>query len=1195
MKKFGCITFILLAIIIAVGGFVLSRSGVQTKMANSFLKDNFPDSSLKSIHIVPGSFTLNGLDLKLSDTANIKIENASGKFLTRALFAKSIEISELEIAGFAAEIKNETDVPAKPEEPLTREQKNRALTNPVTEGMPNYANTAAPLPERKKELPNWDVSILSAKADASLKLPDSSLIKSDIALKSFTAQKLVRVKSFDLEFASQISMQGLNDEKLLLRSTMVPANNASAVKIAIEREGKKLVQISGKIDAEYKHVDMQTQIDAESSDVINIIKQVPDFKLNLFAQNNFDLDFSRIKTNLLLKLDAKNLKEFYTQAAENPNYKFLHPHLHRIAPISELSLSNEIAAEYSDKELAIANCDIVLSLNKAQVLHVKNMSAFKLNTENISQIPDGKLLQADIPVLPVNIVNAFLNDNLELLGSDISASLIFSKSGDDFFLKTQTPVSAPNFKFARDGEILIADISPTLELDASYNPNAYNVHALLFANPNNDKQLTIEAKANSVEGEAVTATVVDNYGKTSIIQDRKMREINLLMDINGDMGAFIRKENGAGAINIIATAEAVLTPTNISVNALKTRLISQKSGEILSANLLSKISYDFGKSKTKISGKFLEIQSQNVPFDIVKPFVPNISAKDFSVKILAEADGPNDIRADAEIAATSFAFIKDKAYILRGLDASAIGRITLQPDIKNLAVSVSEMKFSDGGASALIAQGNVKFSYADGFKLLSAALKSNGNVPTILKQPSLEKFSNASNGSVRVESTFADEKFWALISLANVSPKTSGETADNISLETSLTFENSTPKKLTAMLKSESALGKTAARLTVQNDESVVADFVSPIIIVDDFEILARAFTNPFFKDGTMRPESAVPQGQKRLLRPNLPQEYGTPTSTTTPQTQAPQAAQIVQIPDTIAMWDFGKNLTFNVKVGSVKRLNSEIASNLIGSLELNSSEIKIPNFYGKIFGANSNAFSHLSFGDNQYVLKDTKISMTGLRIDQFLQPNSAGDKMLVGAFDINANLHGDSGDVRTLFNTLNGNAHITSKRGRLHIIDRGAPANAIGMNALKLGGALLGNSVRELGAIGELMELLSGMNYSDINIDIERGNDLDIFVKNAEINAEHLTLRTAGVLKHNPAIPFADQAIHFPVSIYTKRGTIGDLFAKVGLLQHSAEDSNIAQGPSFTISGTLSHPKNDLSEIISRAARNAVIRVNNN
>lgn len=1225
-KGCGCVCMAAIPAFFIAAGFVLTREGVQTDLANSMLAEKFPGSSVKRVRIVPGSASVGGLDLKLGDGRSLKLESLDGDFSTGALLAKSIEIGNLSARGIEFDMA---------EAPYSAQPAESARPGPDAAPAPRPgadAPKAAPKGKAETapfEFPDWSVSIAKAEADMRVTLPDSSTIESSLSLKSFSSEKIAYVKTMDLDLENRVRMAGLKGENVALKATMVRTNGASSLKLAVERDGRKLAQVSGRIDAGYRQIDAQTQINAETADIENIIKDAPDFKAHAFAETKISAAPFSLKTKLSARLDAQNLKNFYGHAAKNPNFKFIHAHLPFLEPIDDVALSSEVAAELSDGELSIANCDIVLSANGSRILQVKNASAFKLDPENISRIPDGELLEIAVPALPSKIVNAFLGEKIQLAGSDISAKFSFSKKGNEFLFGTIAPLSAPGLRLEVDGKSAVSGISPTLELNGGYAPAKARLSAKLAANPAAGGKLDAALDAE-LSGKDIAANLTLNGEPQAIFPELPLpkgmtlaanvkagvsggnleaeanarasapsgaaltaeisaategKNAKAKVKLGGDIAAVVADKSVPKTLKLAANADLLLDGDVAALENFKLQLVDDGAGTLLAASQTSQISYDIKKGEASFSGKIFEAESKNVPFAILKPFLGDVDARDFSLKLAASADKGGTLAVQAEAGLAGLAVLNGGNYALKDLDISLEAEAEAAPGFKSVSAKVPSLKVAQGGTALAVADMAATASLADGkLALKAASLNATGSIPKILSQPALEKFDNASNGSFEASAALKGDDLSATVTVQNVSPKSSTEATGKILLAAKAKLKDLVPQTISASLDSESAAGKSGVTAEADLAEDIRIILKAASITTDDFETLAAALTNPVFKDGEMRPESPDDgNGKKRILRPaSLPGMGDAKPSAPSGKTPAPEK-------DLKALWDFGKNLALSAEISEISRRGESLAKNLKGSLSVTPTEASVPSLEGEVFGAALDFSGRLAFTEERmYSLGGANASLKGLHVDKFMQPNSAGQKMFVGAFDISANLRGENASLKDLPQTLTGRASALSNGGVMHIMDRGSNIGAaaeVGSAVLKIGGSLLGNRVKELGAIGDLVGLLSEMNYSRISAEMERGEDLDIVLKGAEVRADRLMLRTAGVLKYNPELPFARQAIYFPVKVYAKKGRIEDLFSKIGLATGTGSDGEYADGPTFIINGTLSKPENNLFEIISNAA----------
>ncbi|MBQ6533538.1 MAG: hypothetical protein IJI37_00045, partial [Opitutales bacterium] len=85
------------------------------------------------------------------------------------------------------------------------------------------------------------------------------------------------------------------------------------------------------------------------------------------------------------------------------------------------------------------------------------------------------------------------------------------------------------------------------------------------------------------------------------------------------------------------------------------------------------------------------------------------------------------------------------------------------------------------------------------------------------------------------------------------------------------------------------------------------------------------------------------------------------------------------------------------------------------------------------------------------------------------------------------------------------------------------------------------------------------------------------------------------GKIYFDPGLPFSEQKLEIPVSIFVK-GSAKTLFEKIGYAKGESDAEGYYRGPSFTVEGTVSRPTNDLLDILTSATgavKNALEKIN--
>lgn len=92
---------------------------------------------------------------------------------------------------------------------------------------------------------------------------------------------------------------------------------------------------------------------------------------------------------------------------------------------------------------------------------------------------------------------------------------------------------------------------------------------------------------------------------------------------------------------------------------------------------------------------------------------------------------------------------------------------------------------------------------------------------------------------------------------------------------------------------------------------------------------------------------------------------------------------------------------------------------------------------------------------------------------------------MVSGVFNASGELNGSGNNMEHMLAYMTGNANITGKNGTLRLIDGKSTIGTVG-TALQIAGAFLGNRANEVGAIGDIIDMLKTLNYSTAAIAID-------------------------------------------------------------------------------------------------------------
>lgn len=1131
-KGCGCAAAAAACSLIA-GYFILTNSGLQTSIANSVLKDSFGGSSVGSVSIGLGGAEIKNLDFRGIDGASFTAESISAEYSLAALLSKTVEISNASVRG--AEFKMLPKAPAAPGAAPEASGGAAPSKGMAPSGVKTAKAPAEEAPEGARfRLPDLSLNIKSADAEAAVELADGSRIELGAQLKSFSARKLALVESADLKVSAGFRMAGLPPESLALAVTVVPSNGARSIKAALERGGKKLVQLSARADAEYSAAEIQARIAADSSDFANILRGAPDFKVDAFADASADAGLKNVRCKASIKADASALERISGA----------------LAPLKAVSLSGSVAAEKAGSGISIANAELVLSANGSQILNAKNADAFRLDAGDLSKIPDGDLASITVASLPPELVNAF-SGPVKIHCGPISARFTVSKRGRAFAISTDSPLTLPNLSVESGGKVVASRISPTLSLSGQTDLKEASASAELKANPDAGGNLSVSLSLDH-KASATDARLAVSGSPSALLPDAKLPQ--LLLE---------------------AAAGASYSGEKAALNSLSAVVRDASGTEILAASMSGKAFYDLASRRPSAEGAALTLSGRDVPFAMFRPFAAGLDAETVSLSARAEMPSPESVRADAEMSVKGMSFAKGGETLLRGLDAAAKIRASLAD--KYARLDAASVEIYEGTAAALTLKAGASALLDAPAETVRAEVSARAALPLLMSQPAAWKFNNIATGSLEAEARFENGSLNADAALINITARGYPMTVGKASLSVQALFDGLEPKSAAAKLGTFSPLGTGSASIEIINADPIKIGLNAGTVIVDEFETLAAAFTNPAAKDGVMAPEPAGESapGKKRLLRP----AEAAPSAAS-----APAAAKPAKAP-----WDFGKSLEFSAKIAEIERMEKTVASGISARAAVSPGEVSLEGFSAKIFGADADASALIMFDPERgYTLKNLSAKVSGLEAGDIMKPNGAGEKMLEGSFSADLSMSGSGSTPADLAENLTGSARLSSSGGTLRLLDKSSTAGAvssIGSAALKIGGGILGNRVRELGAIGDLTELLSRMDYSKIDISLRRGADLDIEVSSFDIVSDYLMMTASGKIDYDKALGFKDQQIDLPVRLYAREGRTADLFKKIGFATSESSIKGYFDGPQFNISGKISSPENNLLEVISKAA----------
>lgn len=1155
IKRLLIALFALLLLLLIVAYFVLTSSGFQTSLANSILKDAFPGSEIGLVKITPSKLKIEKLSIKnVAKNKDLSFDKLESDISLWDLLFKEINLKNTTLKNAILVFnKSETSSAASEDSDIAKSSAKgaeSALTGGTKSAKVNSADDSEKSEKAEAnafELPDLKVRIRNLNAGFLAVLEDGSTVRSNLKVAVLKAENTCKVTAMEAELRCDFDIKEKAKDSLLLKLTLSPETGHYSLKSVLDKAGKSLAKVDAKIDSAYSNIDGKIQILANSNDVKNLARNIPDFDANVLCDLRLNRDLSDVGLNGSFKIDASNLK-ILSDA---------------LAPISDLALSGEVSANKRGDEISLANARVLASVNGEQLLHLRNAKAFKFSVQNIAEVPDGELLSLEVLNLKDSLINPFLK-GLALKSSKISTQLLLSKSGVNFELKSTEPLAVSNATLTSQSETFFENLNMSLDLLAK------------ISSKSADADLNLSIKPSS-GGEGLNAKLA----LESFNFSEKSAKLNF--EANGQVAQLLPKNlKIENAPKLEVLFDLALAGNSLEISTAKLNLLGESGSKILEVNSANKIALDLANSKLASPGAEISASADKFPFAILRPYAQGLNADFLDLKLNLKAASESDIEARAQVSLENMSFRNDSGELVSKLTPSA--DIAAKLAKGGVVLELKDFELKSGSSPLVKAEAlvNMQLQSEDLLAGASANAKISATLPALMNQPCLEKFNNLSSGMAEVEASYKQSTANVNLTLHNIAPRFYDKTLAKLELQTQLALDNSALASLTSTLRTNGTAGVTDANISAKFSDAIDLVLSAKEICTDEFITLAKAFTKSDSQPQKTVLEGENPEAKKAVYRPRAAR---TPTVAAKPAQG--------ETPDEKAFWDISKSVNLSGDIGKISLESKALVENLKLKFKMNPSELSLSNLSALVYGAKLTADARLGFIEKSgYVLSNTNLRLTGLELATFQTPNESGEVLLEGKFDASANLKAQSPNLGAFASNLQADIELSSSGGTLRLLDKNSVSGlstSLGGLALKTTGELLGNRVKELSGIGELLGMFEKLDYSKIYLSANRGSDLSIEIEDCSVETKDFLIKAAGKIGYDETLEFAQNEINLPVNIYAKRGNVAELLKSCGFTEDAESLKGYAKGPEFKIYGTLSNPQNNLKDILLESVKGSL------
>ena len=965
--------------------------------------------------------------------------------------------------------------------------------------------------------------------------PDKTQLPWKISVKKLSADieadgKVFKIAAKDVSIGKNLLPENWNleisSDDAKLTSSLAPEKDSRRLKLLASLGADKLVQLSALTSPDFSSISAETRVDLTDAQLAKIAPaplKLPKFSAAVYVKGQISDMGKNADLKLIGKTSVSGLEKFSPQ----------------LKALGECVLTAEIDASKKGESISVSKLHGVLSEGKTPLLSV-DASPFAANT-----IEDASKAEITATIaIPARIPNAFLS-GMQIRSDDICGKISARYRNDAAEISIASPVS-----FTR------------LYIDKGKEPLVENLNAFL--------------SGSAVVGKEISADL------NLQVADSKTSAINFAAKIKSANGAFNVSLKSDGHLNPIITrihsvsafasqnlkislsADADFAGADFSLNNFSARLLDSSGTPVADIRTIGKIKYADGilaGSQTKL----VSIDAPKFPFALLKPFAPEVDIAALSAKAEISSPAKDSYAADFDVSAKSIYYKKDGKYLVQNLNVSALGKASYangKADVK-----IEKGIVGEGAGSFAVLGASARYDAANGC-LEKVALEISASLPQILNQPALIKYSNLSRGTLEAKADYENKTLTVSAAVHSMTARSVDGSID--SLSANLKYSGS---EASANISAKSTRGETNAKADVKFGAEISAVVDAKSIVVEDVMLLAAAFKNDSSQASELSRSAEAGKSQK-IARPDI--------------SAAAQKSDTLAKKDSSAFWYQDKPFSADLKIGEVFKDGKILLKNFAAAVAAKKASLALKKFEGSVFGAKFSGTSNITFNAKRavpYELEKSSFTMTSFEISQVFA--NAKNPPISGVYDISATVSGTGNNAEHLFTYIVGSGTAkSSSGGHITVLEKGSLAGtgaAVAGSVLRITGELLDNRVKELSGIGDIVSLLSDINYTSATVQISRNaKTYNLNIDTAELRTDSLIFYSAGgKIFYEVGVPFKDHKIEIPAQLFVA-GSTQTLFQKIGYgKETSARYNGFYDGPQFAVSGTVSQPTNNLINVL--------------
>lgn len=1219
MKLLKWIAIIVVVLFVIVAGTVivlLNSSGIQKSIVMGQLEGKVEHAEIDYIKAGFSSLTIRGVVVDQNGTL-IELEEAQVDYsLMDAIFSSEIRISKLEAKGFDVLLPAARDIiPMGPGPVVIPES---TTEKPTTSEKPK---TSQPEEEPQSTEPPPPFEGIFGKADVPVKLYiDGVSIEAKVSVsktQTLTAQvsgggiapgKTSSIKATgkltdtspdaqagSVEVDSTLEISQTDGQKLnaIVLSTIVkasggtlekPATLSADIDLRAEDSGNEtytatLKDSGGHIAINYKATfnptaeklagDTTFKLNQQGLAPVLGDKKLPDVSIDGSA--GFDLNSKTYAGSTTLKASGKagKLAMVNEQLKEVPDFKF------------NFNYDGDITA----KSLTARGFNLDVNEKSGNpILMAKLLQEIILGEGSNLNSLNGKIAELSIGKFQPSWLNPMLKD-MELKGGALSGSATVEASKNTVKLVTSKPFSFKGLTAIQKGKELLNNVGGMIS----------------FSGTMNEKAMTFDltnAKLTNSSGATLVTLGADVDAK---MKDGAPESADYTVKLNAFFDPILKQPFSTQKLAkpVELSAEHIASwkaNGDLRIKRIIANLAETGGEKIADIAMLKPIDVNLNKPESLtpdniIDGDAFRIRLFSLPKEIINAFLGDLkitSGNAATELIVSGEKGSIDIKSSKAIRLTNLSVTQKGKPMLNSITA------TITPNIKysetNASLNLTGINLKSKKIPLLSGKLDARLNPKADTPLQTATFDLKGDLAQLLNQPVVQGFNNLTAGTFTAKGNidFANGgKYNAEVKGNGFRVTSPAGTFKTISLSASGVSKLPNSITINAPLDIVGPSGKSSVKLAGSVDMKTATkkfkiDVTGDTIYADDLQLLGAAFKNPRVAEQTAAPATTT--------RPAVASTQTSKPTATTGKSGGKAA------PDLEPPWK-GYNGTATVKINRVMKGIYEV-SKINAKLKVETKNVTLDPAEANLMGAPLKAYVYVSHvlearPTEPYALKST-LTLSKFDVGKFLTLSKPGTTApLTGQFSIDGKLHGFAPTLPTLSDEAKFDFSLNGGPGQLRALAANKTADSIAKGtsvALGVAGLVLGNKVRELPALNQLIQLLQNIDYQTLEIKASRGKSLNINLNPFLLQGPQVRLNGKGTVTHKAGVPIPEQPLVVNVSLDAKDKT-ADLLNELRLLKGKEKDkAGYFIGPGFSIKGTPSSPDfSELNDIITKAATSII------